>query len=130
MIAKVTYYCKIQSFFRTCFFTFQIVIFTLIGQAFAAVPRADTDFATCEFTAEEGNSVVFIREISHGLFGTTTEVYGKINGLTDGLHGFHVHQFGELGNGCLDAGGHFDSDEVLCGTFFAMQDFIKYSFSD
>merc|ERR1711983_743746 len=103
----------------------KIVIFSLIGQAFAAVPRADTDFATCEFTAEEGSSVVFIREISHGLFGTTTEVYGKINGLTDGLHGFHVHQFGELGNGCLDAGGNFDPDQVLSGTFLAMLDFIK-----
>ena len=82
-----------------------------MGIALAA-PRADPDFATCEFTAEEGNSVVFIREISHGIFGTTTEVYGKINGLTDGLHGFHVHQFGELGNGCLDAGGHFDPEKV------------------
>ena len=82
-----------------------------MGIALAA-PRADPDFATCEFTAEEGNSVVFIRELSHGIFGTTTEVYGKINGLTDGLHGFHVHQFGELGNGCLDAGGHFDPDQV------------------
>ena len=95
------------------------------------MPRADTDFATCEFSAEEGNSVVFIREISHGLFGTTTEVYGKINGLTDGLHGFHVHQFGELGNGCLDAGGHFDPDQVcMMRHIFGDAGFHQIYFSD
>ena len=29
-----------------------------------------------------------------------------------GLHGIHVHQEGGLGNGCKDAGGHFDPDQV------------------
>ena len=38
----------------------------------------------------------------------TLSVTGVINGLTDGPHGFHVHQYGQLGNGCVDAGGHFN----------------------
>jgi Cu-Zn family superoxide dismutase len=33
---------------------------------------------------------------------------GKIDGLKSGLHGFHVHEKGELGNDCKDAGPHFN----------------------
>ena len=40
-------------------------------------------------------------------------VHGKIVGLKKGLHGFHVHQKGDLGNGCKNAGGHFNPFEVL-----------------
>lgn len=32
----------------------------------------------------------------------------KIRGLTNGKHGFHVHQYGNLNNKCLDAGPHFN----------------------
>ena len=35
-----------------------------------------------------------------------------MNGLTDGLHAFHIHEFGGLGNGCKDAGGHYDPEQV------------------
>ncbi|GMT18073.1 hypothetical protein PFISCL1PPCAC_9370, partial [Pristionchus fissidentatus] len=33
---------------------------------------------------------------------------GTINGLSAGLHGFHVHDKGDLSNGCLAAGPHFN----------------------
>ena len=33
---------------------------------------------------------------------------GQIEGLAPGLHGFHVHEKGELGNDCKDAGPHFN----------------------
>ncbi|GMS81439.1 hypothetical protein PENTCL1PPCAC_3614, partial [Pristionchus entomophagus] len=33
---------------------------------------------------------------------------GTVNGLTAGLHGFHVHERGDLSNGCLAAGGHYN----------------------
>ena len=65
--------------------------------------------AKCEFP--EGKGLIFIREKPYGNQ-STTEIYGEMNGLTDGLHGFHVHEFGGLGNGCKDAGGHYDPEQV------------------
>ena len=49
--------------------------------------------AKCEFPEDKG--LIFIREKPYGNQ-STTEIYGEMNGLTDGLHGFHVHEFGGL----------------------------------
>ena len=46
----------------------------------------------------------------------TVEIYGEINGLDDGEHGIHIHEFGGLGNNCVDAGGHFDPAMVSSDT--------------
>ena len=106
----------------------------LIGVAYAA-PNADpytkflgstfgfgyAKFAKCEFP--EGKGIIFIREKRFGMQGTT-EIYGEMNGLTDGLHGFHVHEFGGLGNGCKDAGGHYDPEQVC--SFYTLIENIPF----
>jgi len=41
-----------------------------------------------------------------------TLIVGKITGLEPGEHGFHIHEFGDLSQGCESAGGHYDPDGV------------------
>ena len=40
--------------------------------------------------------------------GKNVRIRYDIHGMSDGLHGFHIHQFGDLTNGCISAGPHFN----------------------
>ncbi|KAJ5380369.1 uncharacterized protein N7496_002797 [Penicillium cataractarum] len=46
-------------------------------------------------------------EREDGLF-----IEGELSNLTFGLHGIHIHEFGKTGNGCADAGGHYNPTNV------------------
>jgi len=37
-----------------------------------------------------------------------THVTGEVSGLGKGLHGFHIHQFGDTTNGCASCGGKLE----------------------
>lgn len=42
----------------------------------------------------------------------TVLVEGTVINLTPGLHGFHVHELGDLSNGCTSAGAHYNPYNV------------------
>jgi len=44
--------------------------------------------------------------------GTPTLIKGTITGLKPGLHGFHIHEFGDMSKGCESMGGHYNPDGV------------------
>ena len=47
--------------------------------------------------------------------GTPTLIKGTITGLEPGLHGFHIHEFGDMSDGCKSMGGHYNPDNVNHG---------------
>lgn len=52
---------------------------------------------------------ILLRQMEEG---KGTVIVGKITGLEPGEHGFHIHEFGDLTNGCESAGGHYNPDDV------------------
>ena len=44
--------------------------------------------------------------------GGVTLIKGTITGLEPGDHGFHIHEYGDLSQGCESAGGHYNPDDV------------------
>ncbi|KAJ9180172.1 hypothetical protein P3X46_008449 [Hevea brasiliensis] len=61
--------------------------------------------AVAVITSSEGISgKIFFTQEGDG----PTTVTGSVSGLKPGLHGFHVHTFGDTTNGCLSTGLHFN----------------------
>ena len=42
--------------------------------------------------------------------GTPTLIKGRIEGLEPGEHGFHIHEFGDMSDGCASMSGHYNPD--------------------
>lgn len=72
---------------------------------------------------EDGNTITASCELEHSdtvkgrivLMQQSTGptlIRGQISGLEPGDHGFHIHEFGDLSNGCESAGGHYNPDGV------------------
>ncbi|XP_061339961.1 superoxide dismutase [Cu-Zn], chloroplastic [Gastrolobium bilobum] len=44
-----------------------------------------------------------------------TTVNVRVTGLTPGLHGFHLHEYGDTTNGCISTGAHFNPNKLTHG---------------
>lgn len=47
--------------------------------------------------------------------GKPTLIVGQVTGLQPGKHGVHIHEFGDLSQGCKSAGDHYNPDGVVHG---------------
>ena len=68
----------------------------------------ETVHAYCEFEHGEITGAVNLQQEP----GQATRISGKVEGLEPGEHGFHIHEFGDLSDGCDSAGGHYNPDGV------------------
>eukprot|EP00470_Lotharella_oceanica_P005465 CAMPEP_0170176164 /NCGR_PEP_ID=MMETSP0040_2-20121228/9106_1 /TAXON_ID=641309 /ORGANISM="Lotharella oceanica, Strain CCMP622" /LENGTH=450 /DNA_ID=CAMNT_0010418401 /DNA_START=252 /DNA_END=1605 /DNA_ORIENTATION=- len=71
----------------------------------------------CDFDNENTDEGISgnVELIQYGSNGALL-VSGNVTGLTDGFHGFHIHEVTELPEmGCADTGGHFNPFEVFHG---------------
>ena len=65
-----------------------------------------------DFVDANGSNItgkVFLQQLTPD---SAVMIEGEIYNLKEGLHGFHVHENGETGNDCADAGGHFNPTNV------------------
>ncbi|GAB6028991.1 Superoxide dismutase [Cu-Zn] [Chamberlinius hualienensis] len=66
--------------------------------------------------------VVLIGNIAFGVINFNQEypngpvaITGEVRGISPGLHGFHIHQYGDTTNGCTSAGPHFNPENMTHG---------------
>ncbi|WOL05408.1 superoxide dismutase [Canna indica] len=53
-----------------------------------------------------------------------TTVKVRVTGLTPGLHGFHLHEYGDTTNGCISTGPHFNPNKKTHG---APEDDVRHA---
>uniref|UniRef100_A0A914CBU5 Superoxide dismutase copper/zinc binding domain-containing protein n=1 Tax=Acrobeloides nanus TaxID=290746 RepID=A0A914CBU5_9BILA len=58
------------------------------------------------------NGMSVVGTIDFGLDGDFIGINGTIVGLTPGQHNFHVHQYGDMNNGCNAAGPIFNPTQI------------------
>ncbi|KAF6199497.1 hypothetical protein GE061_007523 [Apolygus lucorum] len=70
--------------------------------------------AICVITGQESvtGTTTFIQEKPN----SELTIKGEIRGLSPGLHGLHVHEFGDTTNGCTSAGPHFNPENKSHGS--------------
>ncbi|CAG0919627.1 unnamed protein product [Notodromas monacha] len=54
--------------------------------------------------AEVSGKIFFIQQAD----GMSTKITGQVMGLKQGLHAFHIHEYGDNTSGCSSAGPHFN----------------------
>ncbi|KDR12362.1 superoxide dismutase [Cu-Zn]-like [Zootermopsis nevadensis] len=61
--------------------------------------------AVCVLNGEVVKGTLFFDQVNPD---SPVRVTGEVTGLSQGLHGFHIHEFGDNTNGCISAGAHFN----------------------
>ena len=74
----------------------------------------ETLYAVCIMNPDGGSGVNGVVKMIHPK-GGKCKISAEITGLTPGLHGFHIHQYGNLIEGCKTAGPHFNPGKRLHG---------------
>jgi len=60
--------------------------------------------AVCVLSSGKINGVIYLEELPSKM----TKIYGKISGLPPGEHAIHIHEAGDLTDGCTSACAHYN----------------------
>lgn len=60
--------------------------------------------AVCVLDNQKIKGTIYLEELPN----KKTKIYGTISGLKQGLHGFHIHEAGDLTDGCTSACAHYN----------------------
>lgn len=83
------------------------IVSLLMLLAFACQPQNTVKEAIARIYPTAGNQAAGL--ITFSQEGKSIKITGEISGLTPGIHGFHIHQFGNLSSADgTSAGGHYN----------------------
>jgi len=91
---------------------FIVNIFLVILIIFAVVvylwwlEKGGVEKAICVIKGDKDDKINGVVHFEKTNFGT--HIYGKITGLDEGKHGFHIHTYGDISKGCESLGGHYN----------------------
>jgi len=88
-----------------------VSIVCIVSSAVVPVTLAENEKATCVLVGSISGNL----SLDYDSDKRVIVITGSLKNITKGPHGFHVHEKGDLGNGCMDAGGHYNPLNVSHG---------------
>ncbi|KAG7208553.1 hypothetical protein KM043_014769 [Ampulex compressa] len=96
----------------------RMIVLLLAAVAFVAAEDSKTEMTAVVHLVPHDvhvKNVTGYLTISQSSDGKSVRVTGMVYGLTEGLHGFHVHEKGDMRQGCTSTGAHFNPENVTHG---------------
>jgi Cu-Zn family superoxide dismutase len=83
---------------------YKIILVLLLVFIFLIIPMREKVNAVCVLKAKKIDGVIYLEELPNN----KTHIYGKVTGLKPGSHGIHIHEAGDLTDGCTSACAHYN----------------------
>ncbi|XP_075542140.1 superoxide dismutase [Cu-Zn]-like [Dermacentor variabilis] len=87
-----------------------LLLATVLGAA--SEKKENVTDAICVFLVGNASGYVTFHQDPEG---KNVTVFGNITNIPDGKHGFHVHEYGDLSNGCSSTGSHYNPNKTSHG---------------